>query len=137
MEVRYCAWAMAAKRTMQTAIETVRATGEVVRFMMPPVLLRCCLELNIPAFKRLLKLYKSVLVVPTALIAQAIFRSQARCFQRVSQRRALTILLGGLCEDYAMCGSSALLLGATNAVRGAPGGFADHQFGFDHDLAAL
>ena len=31
----------------------------------------------------------------------------------------------------------ALLFGTTHALCGVAGGFADHQFGFDHNLATL
>src|SRR5271166_5617483 len=82
MDPRYCACAMAAKRTMQATIETVRSAEEVEeveRLMTPPVLL----EVQFFRVQRLLKLYKSVLVTLEPLIAQAIFHSQAHCFQLV------------------------------------------------------
>jgi hypothetical protein len=61
----------------------VRAAEEVVRRMTSPVELRMLLRIQYSCAQRLLKLYKSVLVALTGLIAQAIFRSQAHCFQRV------------------------------------------------------
>jgi hypothetical protein len=66
---------MPTEGTVQAGIETLWSAEEVERFIRPPGLAETFILLE----RRLLKLYKSVLVTPVALIAQAIFHSQAHC----------------------------------------------------------